>query len=1046
MTLRRQPCHLVCTGEDVNDKYILGMLEYMTNDNKNMEWLKKKKIAFTPEYANNTDEAIGGCTIPNGFNLGIYHRLNSKYYDFIKKYPRVELDGTIIRLFGDDDISSLIRLEVPLEDAIDDNKTGSVLDARMGTTSKSTTCKTCCQTMLTCQGHYGYIKLNAHFVHPSYTLLLNKILRSICHSCGDLLIGNKSPMLSTLTGFADKLTYADAQGSKGRQCKVCGFINPIVINPPHLVDHSKIDDLLIFMRTRVKRNKDDIPRYMKLTDIEKVLTRMTPDAIKSLYGDKHRGSPKDMIIKFIVVPPLLTRPVSLDAMDDSQLTEMYDHILVKNRDVFGGPDVITSDMSASSISTANYVYKLFINLVDKDVVYVRALSMFRNLKTMLSKKSGLVRNNGIGKRINYSSRTVLSPAGEANLGEISYPSEAAKIMTVPEPVTGYNIDKLRDEWIISQYNKPKRIFSINIQQPGHSLFGQTVSWRPNIEYKPYIGDIVNRTIRSGDMVVFDRQPTLDKYSLLGNQVILPERNLRVNGLNSCATKPANADFDGDEGNVNVLQSIGAQCEARILTNIRSNIISDSTSSPIVSIQYHGVVGLYKLSHDNVLLDKEDWVATFEKFWDNQEAFIPIYLHGRESKPTKVKDPTSFFTRLESSGIHTRSGKALLSSLLPSTCNYNRGDVKIRNGIITNGPFTKKDIGGSGKGLIAMLHQTYGEEVTANFLSSAQKMADWYLTLDPVSIGLTHINPINKNISRIGDMLEDDGLINPDIPELLKEDIIKEVWNAPNSHQTDINEWVLNNADKIGTLPPFVHSVNYFVSESANDIQNQVDLLPDRFDMSEYEKAEREVNILTIASKTNQIGRDIAKEVLGDDNPVVQLYKSGAKGSEGNIAQITASIGQTQVYGQRPGYQMGKTLEYPEGTKTLSFFRGKDSPDFKETIQSRGYVNSSYVRGTTPSQFIFSMSMERIGVITSRVSTSQSGFFARQIMKFLEEKLVSPKGDIVDTTGRYIAFSCFDGLSGTKLSNVKTMKYGDFAAPFDPQIIISKLVSKREQSA
>ena len=1009
-----------------------------------MNWAKKKNANILAPMA------TVGCGIPSGFGPGEFAKYNTKFFEFVEESQSFEIERTSLSLFDSFDTKNMVNVTVEIEDALDENKTGSVLDSRMGVTEKDRVCGTCCQTSLTCPGHYGYIRLNVSFIHPMYRTETIKLLRSVCHTCGELIASEK-----VLRGYPhERLDIAEKVGAGKRKCDHCKHVNYIIVNPPTIKEEkwtmkSKEErnmekrekdkiSLIEASLPRMKATSSDEPKTMNVGDIRKILNRVTRKALDSMHFEI--DNLEGLIMDNIIVTPLQTRPVATvnGIAENNQMTTMYNLILKVNKDIFPGSE---------NYKNSNWLYLIVNKMLTKGNPYISTLALFKNLKESLSRKAGYFRSSGMGKRIDYASRTVLSPAAETCVGEVSYPSDAAKQMTIPIHVTKYNLYDIRRLW------DDGKIMNISPGSTDHPRFGQFLKYKPGMYYKPYIGDICNRYVISGDMVMFNRQPTLDRYSLLAQQALITERNTKVNGINSCATKPANADFDGDEGNMYILQTLESMVEGKFLTNIRKNIISVSTSNPIVSIQYHGVISLYRLTENDLVLDREDWSDAFTMFWSDKQAFLPIWLHGHDSDNRSLyANPKDFFERLRKSGIPKLSGKALFSSLLPRDLHYTNGDVKIRNGILISGPLTKKDVGGGSRGIVHMIYLTHGGEVTADFLSSAQKMADWYLSVNPTSIGLSHLNPINENNKTLSTFIKET-TYGPQFTLNEKSDVTDDILSLVHKSykgyptNTLADEFIekyknelRTEEKKYGLDKEFKYSVSHIVAGAADDIQKQVNELPIRDDMTQFELDDRERKILNIASKTDKLGKDVGLNILGLDNPLVKLYKSGAKGSEGNIAQMTASIGQTSIYGKRQAYTMARTINHPHGSKTLPFFESKEAPDFKETIQSRGYINSSYVRGTDPSHFFFAMAAERIGVITSRVSTADTGYFTRQLIKFCEELHLSNMGDINSAKNKHISFSYFDGFDPTKIVKVSTKQNGDFFAPFDPQVIANQLIT------
>ena len=974
-----------------------------------------------------------GCGILPGFGPKMYDSINSKWNDLADQYPEFEIDRTSLSLFRESELQGMINVTTPLREAYDEHKTGSVLDSRFGTTEKSVVCGTCCQTVLTCPGHYGYFQIKKPLIHPLYQSHLLLVLEAVCHNCGHLI----QPLTLIDDNPLKRLQFYAKRGAALRRCHHCSFMNKIVIPPKTLTNdqyRSYKGDLFEHFLPGLKMTQDDQISKMSIAEIDKVLGLMGPEA--KLGTGMELTDPRSLIMRNIIVTPIVTRPGTMltGVFENSGMTSMYDYLLRLNR-------------SESDQNTDNQLFRMIYRTIYATEPKVPYIDIFINLKEQLSKKAGHFRSSAMGKRINYCSRTVLSPASETSIGEMSYPSEAARQMSVPEVTSQYNINRLREEW------RRGEIMAIVPMTTSHPQYGQTLFFNSILRetYQPYLLDICHRFIRTGDMVFFNRQPTLSRYSLMGYQAKLVPRNIRVHGINSCATKPHNADFDGDEGNVYIPQTLEAQAEARLISGIRNNIISASYGKPIVSIQYHGLINLWNLTKDDVVLDPEDWEAGFKLFWGNRGAFIPGALHGYSNlMQYPMPDPSDFLTRLGASGINRYSGKALFSCLLPSDLYYNKKNsqdvlIKIRSGILLTGPLSKSDMGGANMGLVHVMSM-YGNEVCSDFLSSAQKMSDWYDLIHTTSLSWATCRPTVPQNKALGDYYLDTSKATIKITDDFLELIHKE-YQVPGTVQV-LTPWVSQHRDVLasrsqlfGLDQPFQASMDTIVSDAYRVIQEKVDALPSDVGMTEFEKIKREGLILSITGKTNKEDRARGLKLLGKTNALKELVDSGAKGSDGNFAQMTTSIGQTAIHGKRPGYVVARTREFPQGSKTMIFYQGKDEPDFKESIASRGYVNSSYTRGTDGAQYVFMMDSERIGVITSRTATADSGYLGRQILKFNEDIRVSATGDVVSAQDRYISPTVFDGLDVTKSVGTSNVVMGKVTGPINVDFIVKKLIGQ-----
>ena len=196
-------------------------------------------------------------------------------------------------------------------------------------------------------------------------------------------------------------------------------------------------------------------------------------------------------------------------------------------------------------------------------------------------KHGRFRQNLSGKRVDFTGRTVISPDPNCAIDEVIVPTLMAKVLTYPERVTQHNIEKLRKLILTGPENHPGANFvESKISVPSGYLSAAvsksnkqtTVKIslmharnRAKIADELKIGDVVERHLADGDTVLFNRQPSLHRVSIMAHKArIMPNKTLR---FNECVCTPYNADFDGDEMNIHVPQTEEARAEARTLLNV-----------------------------------------------------------------------------------------------------------------------------------------------------------------------------------------------------------------------------------------------------------------------------------------------------------------------------------------------------------------------------------------------------------------------------------------------------------------------------------------------
>lgn len=147
----------------------------------------------------------------------------------------------------------------------------------------------------------------------------------------------------------------------------------------------------------------------------------------------------------------------------------------------------------------------------------------------------------------------------------------SKIVTISETVNNYNIKNLAEV-----VEEKKANFHID-----HNGYKTALLGRVQKKIHLNVGDTVERHLRDGDIVIFNRQPSLHRLSMMGFKVkIAPGKTLR---FNECVCAPFNADFDGDEMNIHVPQTYEARAETLHLMGSHENIISPKSGDPIIAL-------------------------------------------------------------------------------------------------------------------------------------------------------------------------------------------------------------------------------------------------------------------------------------------------------------------------------------------------------------------------------------------------------------------------------------------------------------------------------
>jgi len=712
-----------------------------------------------------------------------------------------------------------------------------LMDPHLGVIEPGLRCKTCGRKADECPGHFGHIDLAMPVIHVGYVKDIKKLLQSTCRTCGRLLLTREqaedyTKQMSSLeelggdtieVGLISKETAKDA--ASRTVCPHCGAVQlKITLDKP---------------TTFREEGHKLTPK-----EVRERLERIPDDDLPPLGMEPKSARPEWMILTSLPVPPVAVRPsITLESGDRSE--DDITHKLVdvlrinqrlrENRDA-GAPQLIVEDLW----ELLQYHITTYFDNQTSGIPPARHRSG-RPLKTLaqrLKGKEGRFRSNLSGKRVNFSARTVISPDPHLSINEVGIPEEAARELTVPVHVTEANMEIAKE--LVKRGPTPAG----PVYMPGVNYVIRTDGRRIKITDKNAesvaevleLGFIVERHLMDGDVVLFNRQPSLHRMSMMAHTVrVMDARTFRFN-LSVCP--PYNADFDGDEMNLHVLQSEEARAEAKILMKVQEHILSPRFGGPVIGGIHDHITGAFILTYGD------------SKFDEEETSHILAKMGG--SKPTKVTGKGSKYW----------TGKQLFSMLLPKDlhmtfrasicqkcddckrekCEHD-GYVVIRNGKLVTGTIDEKAVGAFKGRIVDKIARDYGSEAAKNFLDAITKMAVGAITLRGFTTGI------------------DD----EDIPTDAKAQI----------------EEVLRLA---------MEKVNSYVEAYRN---GELEQMPGR----SLEET-LEVEIMKELGKARDQAGQIAGKHLGMENSAVIMAKCGARGSMLNLSQMAGCIGQQAVRGER----------------------------------------------------------------------------------------------------------------------------------------------------
>ncbi|HUU76431.1 MAG TPA: DNA-directed RNA polymerase subunit A' [Methanoregulaceae archaeon] len=736
-----------------------------------------------------------------------------------------------------------------------------LMDLNLGVIDPGLRCKTCDQKASECPGHFGHIELAKPVIHVGYTRLIRKLLRVTCRSCSRLLLSPEE--ITKVIGSDEENTgeiLSEKDIKKERLCPHCGE-QQLKIN---------FEKPTTFSEVMVEEGKK-IEHKLTPADIRARLERIPDDDLKHLGINPDVARPEWTILTVLPVPPVTMRPSIIlengQRSEDDLTHKLVDIIRInqrfkENQDA-GAPQLIIEDLwELLQYHVTTYL--------DNEVAGCpparhRSGRPLKTLSQRLKGKDGRFRGSLSGKRVNFSARTVISPDPNLSIIEVGIPLAVANEMSLPVHVTHYNIEELRQLVM----NGPVRV---SLDQP----CGANYVIRPdkrrmrlaegNLEtvaetLEP--GWTVERQLRNGDIVLFNRQPSLHRMSIMAHRVrIMPGRTFR---LNPAVCPPYNADFDGDEMNLHIPQTEEARAEAAILVCVEENIRSPRFGGPIIGGIHDHVSGIF--------------LMTNQLRWFSKGDALYLLKHVNiEHLPAPGKTEEN---------IPKWSNKQVFSLILPDdlnmvfkasscqncdTCKKDQCDrdayVRIIDGNLETGTIDKKAIGAFDGQILQRIIRQYGTKRAAKFIDEITHLSIRAIMMDGFSFGIDDEDLSKTEYGQIDEVLQ----------------------NAVFDVQRRIKIY------EDGQLEP----------------------MPGR-----TPEETLEMQIMQVLGKARDRTGEIAGRHLGLGNSAVVMAVSGARGSMLNLTQMAGCVGQQSVRGERimRGYDDRTLPHFKKGD------RGSDAHGF-----------------------------------------------------------------------------------------------------------------------
>jgi DNA-directed RNA polymerase subunit beta' len=410
--------------------------------------------------------------------------------------------------------------------------------------------------------------------------------------------------------------------------------------------------------------------------------------------------PEWMIMNVLpVLPPDLRPLVPLDGgrFATSDLNDLYRRVINRNNRLkrlleLGAPEIIVRNekrMLQESVDA------LLDNGRRGRAILGTNKRPLKSLADMIKGKQGRFRQNLLGKRVDYSGRSVVVSGPTLKLHQCGLPKKMALELFKP-----FIFNRLEQKGITITIKAAKQLVE---------------------EESPEVWDCLDEVIREHP-VLLNRAPTLHRLGIQAFEPVLIEG--KAIQLHPLVCVAFNADFDGDQMAVHVPLSIEAQLEARTLMMSTNNILSPASGEPIIQPNQDVVLGIYYLTKEN-----NNSIGQGRAFVDVHEV-KRAYLEKQVSLHTKIK--VRVLINDEKKVVETTVGRCLLFEIMPNGISFDR----------VNKTLKKKDI----LNLISDVYRNFGLKESVLFADSLMYLGFEYSTLSGASIGVNDFEiPDDKNL-------------------------------------------------------------------------------------------------------------------------------------------------------------------------------------------------------------------------------------------------------------------------------------------------------------
>lgn len=639
---------------------------------------------------------------------------------------------------------------------------GGINDARLGSASNTDMCPTCGLNTTFCNGHFGHIKLAHKLFNAGYFSFILKILSCICIKCCNLLVVKNEDELRKILKHKsgkERMAYFKMSGKNITYCQNCGVqISKIKektsIGSRQIISETELD-------TKIEgEQKKKLRQFLTATMIYHIFNNISDDTCRMLGINPERSRPEYMIYDIFLVPPIQVRPpVKGDiggGQSEDDLTRKIGDIIKANERMKKEKEKKTEAteglVNLTQLHVAQYIDNNFVPM--KSDIKGR---ITKDLTQRLSGKTGRFRGNLMGKRVNFTGRTVITSDPCISIEELGIPIMIAMNLTTREYVTPHNIEKMTKLLRNGKYNYPGAnfLYQYSRYSLGSKVYPIDLSNERRKDIVLNVGDMLDRHLQNNDMVLFNRQPSLHKQSAMGHIAkIINNPDLMTFRLSPAVTPPYNADFDGDEMNTFCPQSVQSDEELRSIACVKNNLIAAAFSFAVYGIVQDGLLG-------SLIFTSPDTIISYRNTMN--------LLSNTSFEDFKLITKDKSYTGCE-----------IISMLLPDNINVSNNLITIKNSKLISGRLTKKMLGAKQRNnLVQIIWDTHGVDETMKFINNIQRTINNFNLIHGFSVGIKDL-VMPKSVHKDIDILFETSRTNVEYT-------ITEMENNPNDLHENLYE-------------------------------------------------------------------------------------------------------------------------------------------------------------------------------------------------------------------------------------------------------------------